>query len=78
MHNDTQTKDTRHMSHFIPVITLDGPAASGKGTIAERVAAALGFHYLDSGALYRIATLNALRHGVPLDDGCRAKARPAL
>ena len=68
MHNDTQTKDTRHMSHFIPVITLDGPAASGKGTIAERVAAALGFHYLDSGALYRIATLNALRHGVPLDD----------
>ena len=68
MHNDTQTKDTRHMSYFIPVITLDGPAASGKGTIAERVAAALGFHYLDSGALYRIATLNALRHGVPLDD----------
>ena len=68
MHNDTQTKDTRHMTHPIPVITLDGPAASGKGTIAERVAAALGFHYLDSGALYRIATLNALRHGVPLDD----------
>ena len=52
----------------IPVITLDGPAASGKGTIAERVAASLGFHYLDSGALYRIATLAALKAGVPLDD----------
>ena len=44
------------MTDCIPVITLDGPAASGKGTIASRVADALGFHYLDSGALYRIAT----------------------
>lgn len=44
----------------VPVITIDGPAASGKGTIAERVAAALGFHYLDSGALYRLAALAAL------------------
>lgn len=44
----------------VPVITIDGPAASGKGTIAERVAAALGFHYLDSGALYRLAALSAL------------------
>lgn len=52
----------------IPVITLDGPAASGKGTIAERVAAALGFHYLDSGALYRIATLASLKAGVSLED----------
>lgn len=42
------------MTDCIPVITLDGPAASGKGTIASRVADALGFHYLDSGALYRI------------------------
>lgn len=56
------------MQTTIPVITLDGPAASGKGTIAERVADALGFHYLDSGALYRIATLAALRAGIPLDD----------
>ena len=47
------------MTDSIPVITIDGPAASGKGTIAARVAEALGFHYLDSGALYRIATLNA-------------------
>ena len=56
------------MTDSIPVITLDGPAASGKGTIAARVAGALGFHYLDSGALYRIATLDALSRGVDLDD----------
>jgi cytidylate kinase len=51
-----------------PVIAIDGPSASGKGTVAERVAAALGFRYLDSGALYRLATLHALRGQVPLDD----------
>ena len=62
------------MTDRIPVITLDGPAASGKGTIAERVAQALGFHYLDSGALYRIATLNALKKGVPLDDAAALTA----
>lgn len=56
------------MTDTIPVITLDGPAASGKGTIAARVAEALGFHYLDSGALYRIATLDALSKGIDLDD----------
>ena len=56
------------MTDCIPVITLDGPAASGKGTIASRVADALGFHYLDSGALYRIATLDALSKGIDLDD----------
>ena len=38
----------------IPVIAIDGPTASGKGTVAAAVAARLGFHYLDSGALYRI------------------------
>jgi cytidylate kinase len=52
-----------------PVIAIDGPSASGKGTVAERLAAALGFHYLDSGALYRLAALAALRGGVALDDG---------
>ena len=46
----------------IPVIAIDGPSASGKGTIASRVAAALGFHYLESGALYRLV---ALAGGVP-------------
>lgn len=52
----------------IPVITIDGPTASGKGTVAHRVAQHLGFHYLDSGALYRLTALNALRHQVPLND----------
>ena len=56
------------MTNNAPVIAIDGPSASGKGTVAERVAAALGFHYLDSGALYRLATLQALRRAVPLDD----------
>ncbi len=55
----------------IPVITIDGPSASGKGTVAERVAAALGFHFLDSGALYRLTALSAMRHGVALDDAAR-------
>ena len=52
----------------VPVIAIDGPSASGKGTVAAKVAAALGFHYLDSGALYRLATLAALRAGTNLDD----------
>lgn len=55
-------------NHAIPVITIDGPTASGKGTVAQRVAARLGFHYLDSGALYRLTALSALRHEVPLND----------
>jgi cytidylate kinase len=46
-----------------PVIAIDGPSASGKGTIAKRVATALGFHYLESGALYRLVALLALRQG---------------
>jgi len=45
----------------IPVIAIDGPSASGKGTIAKRVAQALGYHYLESGALYRLVALLALR-----------------
>jgi len=51
-----------------PVIAVDGPAASGKGTLAVGVARALAFHYLDSGALYRLAALKALNSGIPLDD----------
>ena len=47
----------------VPVIAIDGPSASGKGTIAKRVAAALGFNYLESGALYRLVALLALRQG---------------
>jgi cytidylate kinase len=48
----------------VPVIAIDGPSASGKGTIAKRVAEALGFNYLESGALYRLVALLALRQGV--------------
>ncbi|AQR68250.1 cytidylate kinase [Janthinobacterium sp. LM6] len=52
----------------IPVIAIDGPTASGKGTVAHRVADKLGFHYLDSGALYRLTALSALRRGTDLRD----------
>ncbi|HQS99993.1 MAG: cytidylate kinase [Hydrogenophilales bacterium 16-64-46] len=52
----------------VPVLAIDGPSASGKGTVAERVARALGFHFLDSGALYRLTALAAMKAGVALDD----------
>jgi cytidylate kinase len=52
----------------VPVITIDGPTASGKGTVASRVADRLGFHLLDSGALYRLTALQALRGALPLSD----------
>jgi cytidylate kinase len=52
----------------IPVVAIDGPSASGKGTIAKEVARNLGFNYLDSGALYRLIAFNAQRHAVPLND----------
>lgn len=58
MNNDT----------FIPVIAIDGPSASGKGTVAQIVAEQLGYHYLDSGALYRIVALAALRQGIDWRD----------
>lgn len=53
---------------MIPVITIDGPTASGKGTVASRVAAALGFDYLDSGALYRLSAYKALKNHLDLAD----------
>ncbi len=52
----------------IPVIAIDGPSASGKGTVAALVAKALGFHYLDSGAIYRVTAFAAQRAGVSLED----------
>lgn len=52
----------------VPVIAIDGPSGSGKGTAATRVAAALGWHLLDSGALYRIVGVIADRRGVSVDD----------
>ncbi|MDE2260487.1 MAG: (d)CMP kinase [Betaproteobacteria bacterium] len=53
---------------MIPVIAIDGPSASGKGTVAERVAQSLGFHFLDSGALYRLVALAAGRSGISMGD----------
>jgi cytidylate kinase len=58
----------------VPVIAIDGPSASGKGAVASRVAEALGFHYLESGALYRLVALQALRQAA---DGEAALARLA-
>lgn len=52
----------------IPVVAIDGPSASGKGTVAQRVADALGFHYLDSGALYRAVAHATLRCGIDLEN----------
>lgn len=52
---------------MIPVITIDGPSASGKGSVAQQVALYLGFHYLDSGALYRLTALAAHQAGISLD-----------
>jgi cytidylate kinase len=51
-----------------PVITVDGPSGSGKGTVSRLVARRLGWHFLDSGALYRLTGLAALQQGVDLDD----------
>ncbi|MBK5915630.1 bifunctional 3-phosphoshikimate 1-carboxyvinyltransferase/cytidylate kinase [Rhodocyclus purpureus] len=56
------------LTEAVPVIDIDGPSASGKGTVAARVAAALGWNYLDSGALYRLTALAAQRAGVAWDD----------
>jgi cytidylate kinase len=64
-------------SEPIPVIAIDGPAASGKGTVAQRVAAILGYHYLDSGALYRLVALAAERAGVRYDDEAAVAALAA-
>ena len=61
-----------------PVIAIDGPSASGKGTVAQEVARQLGFHYLDSGALYRLVALAALG-GIKVrinDPGCVGKTFP--
>jgi 3-phosphoshikimate 1-carboxyvinyltransferase len=51
----------------IPVITVDGPSASGKGSLASQLAQKLGYHYLDSGALYRITAFAALQQGLSLE-----------
>ncbi len=52
----------------VPVITIDGPSGSGKGTISQHLATKLGWHHLDSGALYRLLAYAALQQTMPLDD----------
>ena len=56
------------MSIAVPVITLDGPGGAGKGTISQIIAGKLGWHLLDSGALYRLTALAAARKGISFDD----------
>ena len=52
----------------IPVLTIDGPSGSGKGTVAQLIAKDLGWHYLDSGALYRVLAQASIKHGFELGD----------
>ena len=54
---------SQNLTNTVPVIAIDGPTASGKGAVAQAVAQRLGFHYLDSGALYRLVALQAIRAG---------------
>jgi len=61
----------------IPVITVDGPSGSGKGTISQYLAEELGWHHLDSGALYRLLAYAALRESVALDDAAALAALAA-
>ena len=56
------------MNKAVPVITIDGPSGSGKGTISRMLARELGFQFLDSGALYRLLAFAAQRRGIALDD----------
>jgi cytidylate kinase len=55
------------MSDHIPLITIDGPGGAGKGTLGRLLARDLNFHFLDSGALYRLLVVAAERHGISLD-----------
>jgi len=56
------------MSHVVPVLAIDGPSGSGKGTVSRAVARRLGWHFLDSGAIYRALGLAVERDGLSLDD----------
>jgi len=55
------------VSNNVPVVTIDGPSGAGKGTVAQLLAERLGYHLLDSGAVYRAAGLHALNQGADLD-----------
>ena len=59
---------SKNMMNDIPVLTIDGPSGSGKGTVAQLMAKDLGWHYLDSGALYRVLAQASIKHGFELGD----------
>jgi cytidylate kinase len=65
---------TKDKTELVPVLAIDGPGGAGKGTVSRLLAASLGWHYLDSGALYRILALAASRQGVDLTDEARVAA----
>lgn len=65
------------VSSVVPVLTIDDPGGSGKGTVSRIVAQRLGWHWLDSGALYRLVALAAGRHGVALEDEAELAALAA-
>ena len=54
--------------HSTPVVTVDGPSGAGKGTLSSLLAKKLGWHFLDSGAIYRVLAVAALHHDLPCDD----------
>lgn len=56
------------MADLVPVVTVDGPSGVGKGTLCQHLADRLGWHFLDSGAIYRVLALAALHHQCPLED----------
>ena len=64
----TAMPNTSESNTKIPVIAIDGPSASGKGTVSRLLAQQLGWHMLDSGALYRLVAYAAQKHDIALDD----------
>ena len=65
------------MTAVVPVVTIDGPSGSGKGTIGRLLAHKLGWHYLDSGALYRLVALSAMRRHLDFGDAAALAAAAA-
>jgi cytidylate kinase len=66
-------------NNTVPVITIDGPSGAGKGTVCRLVAQRTGYHLLDSGSLYRLTALSAMRSGIDLNDmDCVAEVAQAL